>query len=45
MVGLHVRNIFDAPRDLATAKTALGKEAVRKAQREYGTEGARQLLL
>ena len=37
MVGLHVRNVFDAPRDVATAKTALGKEAVRKAQREYGT--------
>ena len=31
MVGLHVRNVFDAPRDVATAKTALGKEAVRRA--------------
>ena len=37
MVGLHVRNVFDAPRDVATAKTALGKEAVRRAQREHGT--------
>ena len=45
MVGLHVRNVFDVPRDVATAKTALGKEAVRKAQREYGMEGVWQLLL
>jgi len=44
MVGLHVRTVFDAPRDDATARTALGKEAVRAAVSEYGTEGARQLL-
>ena len=44
MVGLHVRTVFDAPRDDATARTALGEEAVRAAESEYGTEGARRLM-
>jgi hypothetical protein len=44
MIGLHVRNVFDAPRDDATAKVTLGEDAVREAQKEYGTEGARQLM-
>ena len=44
MVGLHVRTVFDAPRDDATARTALGDEAVRAAESEYGTEGARRLM-
>ena len=33
MVGLHVRTVFDAPRDDVTARTALGEEAVRAAER------------
>ena len=48
MVGLHVRSVFDAPRDVqdgATAKTALNKEALRTAQREYGAEGVRRVGL
>ena len=44
MVGLHVRTVFDAPRDAATARTALGEEAVRAAESEYGTEGAKRLM-
>jgi len=44
MVGLHVRTVFDAPRDDVTARTALGEEAVRAAESEYGTEGARRLM-
>ena len=44
MVGLHVRTVFDAPRDDATARTALGEAAVRAAESEYGAEGARRLM-
>ena len=44
MVGLHVRTVFDAPRDDATARTALGEAAVRAAESEYGTEGVRRLM-
>jgi len=44
MVGLHIRNIFDAPRDEKTNTSALGKEAVASAAKEYGEEGTRQLM-
>lgn len=44
MVGLHVRNVFDAPRDATTAKVTLGKDAMREAQKEYGTQGTRMLM-
>lgn len=44
MVGLHIRNVFDAPRDEATAKAATGAEAIAAAALEYGPKGASQLL-
>ena len=44
MVGLHVRNVFDAPRDSASAKRTLGTSAIDGAQKEYGKEGTEQLL-
>ena len=44
MVGLHVRNVFDAPRDATTTKVTLGKDAMREAQKEYGTQGTRMLM-
>ena len=43
-VGLHVRNVFDAPRDAATNASHLGKAAVDGATKEYGAEGTQQLL-
>ena len=45
MVGLHVRNVFDAPRDAKTNTSVTGAEAVAGAQKEYGAEGARQLMM
>jgi len=44
MVGLHIRNVFDAPRDAATNKSTTGTKALRDATKEYGSEGTRQLL-
>ena len=44
MVGLHVRNIFDAPRDAASANSTLGNSAIDGAKKEYGKEGADALL-
>ena len=45
MVGLHVRNVFDAPRDAQTNTSVTGAAAVEGAQKEYGAEGARQLMM
>ena len=44
LVGLHVRNVFDAPRDDATNVSTRGAEAVDAARREYGADGTQQLL-
>jgi len=44
MVGLHVRNVFDAPRDDRTSTHTVGSAAIEGATVEYGAEGARQLL-
>mmetsp|Transcript_13376 Transcript_13376/g.31847 ORF Transcript_13376/g.31847 Transcript_13376/m.31847 type:complete len:467 (-) Transcript_13376:237-1637(-) len=44
MVGLHIRNVFDAPRDEATSRNTVGSKAMEGAKAEYGAEGARQLL-
>jgi len=43
-VGLHIRNVFDAPRDEATNTSVVGKEAVLGAQKEYGVDGTRALM-
>ena len=45
MVGLHVRNVFDAPRDAKTYTNATGDAAVEGARKEYGAEGTRQLMM
>ena len=45
MVGLHVRNVFDAPRDAKTNTSVTGAEAVAGARKEYGAEGTRQLMM
>ena len=45
MVGLHVRNVFDAPRDAQTNTSVTGAEAVAGARKEYGAEGTRQLMM
>ena len=44
MVGLHVRNVFDAPRDSESNVTTEGKSAMEGAQKEYGEEGTQKLL-
>lgn len=44
MVGLHVRSVFDVPRDAATAKSTVGARARDGAAQEYGRVGAEQLL-
>jgi hypothetical protein len=44
MVGLHVRNIFDAPRDEKTAASVEGGAAVKGAEAEYGKEISDTLL-
>ena len=43
MVGVHVRNVFDAPRDATTAAQATGERAVEAAETQYGREAAAQL--
>uniref|UniRef100_A0A7S3EWA1 Peptide-O-fucosyltransferase 1 n=1 Tax=Haptolina ericina TaxID=156174 RepID=A0A7S3EWA1_9EUKA len=43
-VGLHIRNVFDAPRDSTTINSTTGAEALQGATKEYGSEGTRQLL-
>ena len=44
MVGLHVRNVFDAPRDAESNVTTEGEKAMVGAQKEYGEEGTLKLL-
>ena len=44
MVGLHVRNVFDAPRDSESKATTEGLMAMKGAAKEYGEEGAAKLL-
>jgi len=44
MVGLHIRTVFDAPRDADTNRSTLGVGAVESARKEYGAEGTRELL-
>ena len=44
MVGLHVRNVFDAPRDAASANDSTGASALSGAEKEYGKTGSDQLL-
>eukprot|EP00908_Phaeocystis_cordata_P021774 Transcript_4161.p2 GENE.Transcript_4161~~Transcript_4161.p2 ORF type:complete len:379 (+),score=133.66 Transcript_4161:416-1552(+) len=43
MVGVHVRNVFDAPRDAATSNDTLGAAAQAAAAAQYGSEAAEQL--
>lgn len=45
MIGVHIRNIFDAPRDAATNESTVGKEALNDARKEYGAQGAQQLMV
>ena len=44
MVGLHVRNVFDAPRDAASASDTTGASAIEGAEKEYGKSGSESLL-
>ena len=44
MVGLHVRNVFDAPRDTESNRSTEGKSAMEGANKEYGMEGTQKLL-
>lgn len=44
MIGLHVRNVFDAPRDQQTNKSVEGAVAQLNAEKEYGKEVADTLL-
>ena len=44
MVGLHVRSVFDAPRDPASANDSVGESAIAGAQKEYGVTGTDKLL-
>ena len=44
MVGLHVRNVFDAPRDAKTNVSVEGASAVHGAEKEYGKEISDTLL-
>lgn len=44
MVGLHVRNVFDAPRDAQTNTSVEGGAAVQGAEKEYGKAIADTLL-
>jgi hypothetical protein len=44
MVGLHVRNIFDAPRDASSSAATLGTAALEGARKQYGESGASALL-
>ena len=44
MVGLHVRNVFDVPRDVVTASDAKGAAARNGANVEYGKVAAEKLM-
>ena len=44
MVGLHVRNVFDAPRSVRSNASTEGSEAMESAKQEYGSEGTLKLL-
>jgi len=44
MIGIHVRNVFDAPRDEQTNKSVEGAPAVKGAEKEYGKAVADTLL-
>ena len=44
MVGLHVRNVFDVPRDIVTNVNVTGTSAVAGAEKEYGKEISDTLL-
>ena len=44
MIGLHVRNVFDVPRDTVTNVNVTGKSAVAGAEKEYGKEISDTLL-
>jgi len=44
MVGLHIRNVFDAPRDSRTFSSTTGNEAIAAAEKEYGRKGTSKLL-
>ena len=44
MVGLHIRNVFDAPRDAVSNVSTEGVIAMEGAQKEYGFEGTQKLL-
>lgn len=44
LVGLHVRNVFDAPRGTNTTRVTTGDAAIHGAASEYGVDGAAELL-
>ena len=44
-IGLHIRNVFDAPRDAATNTSVVGQAAMAGAQQEYGVHGTHALLV
>ena len=44
-VGIHVRSVFDAPRDAATSKTPGGEAAMAAAKNEYGAQQSQALEL
>lgn len=44
MVGVHIRNVFDAPRDAESSVRLEGQAAMEGAKREYGAEGTAKLL-
>ena len=44
MVGLHIRNVFDAPRDQESNVSAEGRSAMEGASKEYGGDAALKLL-
>ncbi|EOD07887.1 hypothetical protein EMIHUDRAFT_249290 [Emiliania huxleyi CCMP1516] len=44
LVGLHIRNVFDAPRDSRTFSSTTGNEAIAAAEKEYGRKGTSKLL-
>ena len=45
MIGLHVRNVFDAPRDQQTNRSVEGSAAQHSAEKEYGKDIADTILL
>jgi hypothetical protein len=44
MIGLHIRNVFDAPRDAVSNVSTEGQAAMAGAQKEYGAEASQKLL-